>query len=214
MRAGLGIGGIAAPSLPLDRTFELYELWCYIGMLRAVVEQFPSTRGKVKQILGACQSPSSLGMVLASGQSGGIPIGNDIILTYQRRFSPTTAVDGCRTQLLEAIPDISFTKNGTDGNCIRIVIFDPKYRTGPSLLDGIRDMHVYRDAIVNSEGHRLVTTAVALAPRPYGFAESITDLPRDRPGIAAVRPGHDSEVFNRLLELTLVQLIGWPPFRG
>jgi hypothetical protein len=208
MRAGLGIGGIAEPSLPLDRTFELYELWCYIGMLRAVVERFPSTRGKVKQILSGCESPSSLGMVLASGQSAEIPVGNDIMLTYQRRFSPTTAADGCRTHLLETIPDMSFTKIGADGNCMRIVIFDPKYRAGSSLLDGIRDMHVYRDAIVNSEGQRLVTSAVALAPRAYAFAELTTDLPRDRPGIATVRPGHDSEVFDRLLELTLAQLTG------
>lgn len=206
MRAGLGIGGIAEPALPLERTFELYELWCYIGILRAVTERFPHTRSQVRTILHACQSPSSLGMVLASGQSSEIPISNDIKLSYQRRFSPTVATDGCRTHLIEAVPDINFCKSGVDGKCTSIVIFDPKYRAGSSLLDGIRDMHVYRDAILNSAGRRLVAAAVALAPRCHGFVESITYLPQDRPGIVSARPGHDPDVFNRLLDLALARL--------
>src|SRR5262249_4984284 len=114
MRAGLGVGGIAEPTLPLDRTFELYELWCYIGMLRAVAQSFPSTRTWVRTILHACDSPSNLGMVLASGQSGQIPIGNDITLTYQKRFSPTIAADGSRTHLVETVPDMTFAKVGAD----------------------------------------------------------------------------------------------------
>ena len=52
-----------------------------------------------------------------------------------------------------------------------LVIFDPKYRAGASLLDGLRDMHVYRDAILNHSGARLVKAAVALAPRPRGLPE-------------------------------------------
>ena len=47
-----------------------------------------------------------------------------------------------------------------------VVIFDPKYRAGASLLDGLRDMHVYRDAIVDSDGARLVrAVAPVAAPR-------------------------------------------------
>ena len=118
-----------------------------------------------------------------------------------------SAADGCRTHLLEVIPDITFTKTNENGKCIRIAILDPKYRTGSSLLNGVRDMHVYRDAIVDTDGQRLVTVAVALAPRVRAIPEALTEFPRDRPGIVTARPSHEANVFNRLLELTLTQLV-------
>lgn len=87
-----------------------------------------------------------------------------------------------------------------EGKCTGVVIFDPKYRAGSSLANGLRDLHVYRDALLDDAGSRVVKGAVALAPRNTAFPEMAGTIPQDRPTVLTARPGHDTEVFVRLLE--------------
>jgi hypothetical protein len=200
--------GIAAtPSLPLDRTYELYELWCYVGILAAVAERFPASRPQVAELLKGCPTASGLGIVLAAGKSSEIPLGAGMRISYQRRFGSKPSPDGARTLLLEVIPDVTISRV-EDGKCVGLVVLDPKYRANQSLLDGLRDMHVYRDAIVGSDGLRLIKAAAALAPRPGGLPEATEELPSDRPGILALRPGERKTTFERLLDLSLKALSG------
>jgi hypothetical protein len=146
MRAGLGTGSAVAPAIPLDRTFSLYEIWCYIGLLHAAAEAFPICREGVSGLLAGLQQPNRLGIVLANGETSSIDLGQGLTLTYQRRFSTKGDPSGCHTNVIEAIPDVTIARVNSEGRCTGIVVLDPKYRGGASLLDGVRDLHVYRDA--------------------------------------------------------------------
>lgn len=203
MRSGLGTGTTAAPDVPVDRTYQLYELWCYVGILSAAAERFPASRDKVADVLRGYQSPSHLGIALSRGDVAEISLDSHLSLSYQRRITPNSSPDGARTLLVEVVPDISIARRSAAGVCDGLVVLDPKYRAGGSLLDGLRDMHVYRDAIVDSAGARLVKAAIALAPRPRGLPEVTSELPSDRPGIVCVRPSHDPTVFARALDAAL-----------
>jgi hypothetical protein len=206
MRAGLGMGIAATPALSLDRTYELYELWCYVGILAVVAERFPASRPKVAEILRGCPTASGLGIALAAGTANEIPLCAGVRIAYQRRFSSKASPDGARTLLLEVIPDVTISRTTDDGACSGLVVLDPKYRASQSLLDGLRDMHVYRDAIIDPGGLHLVKAAAALAPRPTGLPEATDELPSDRPGVFALRPGQHQTTFQRLLDLSLKAL--------
>lgn len=206
MRAGLGTGSAIVPDVPLDRTFALYEMWCYVALLRAVAEEFPAARAGVAGILQGLPSPNDLGAALLSGDVSTITLGEKLTLTYQRRFSRLADGSGCKTHMIDAVPDITIARAGADGECRGLVLFDPKYRGGGSLLDGVRDLHVYRDAIRSANDEPLVRAAAAIAPRPfpYSYAKLWDGTPG--PGVVAARPGHDPDVFARLLRDALQTL--------
>ena len=200
MRAGLGGSMSAAPAVPIERTHVLYQIWCCILLLRAAAERFPASQIAMATLLRGCSSPGELGMRLLQGTDASVQLGPLMRLTYQRRFSPVPDDWGGRTLVVEAIPDIVLERLSAAGQVEAAVVLDPKYRTGASLLGGIRDLHVYRDAILAGDGVRLVRAAVALAPRAV-FPPAITGaMPEHVPGVALARPGHDPGVFGRLLD--------------
>jgi len=204
MKSGLGGGGPVTPAVPIDRTYALYEIWCYVGLLHAAAERFPSCLPSVAHLLKGCAALDVLGTVLAQGNDAQLSLGDGLTLTYQRRFGPTPSADGSKTLLIEAIPDITLARNDDAGRCKGLVIFDPKYRAGASLMDGIRDLHVYRDAILGADGERLIVGAVALAPRPEAVPGWNSDeLATIAPAAMMARPGHDPLVFQRALEAAL-----------
>ena len=120
-------------------------------------------------------------------------------MTYQRRFSTQPCADGSHTLVIEAVPDVTLVRCDSSGRAVGVVVMDPKYRAGKSLMDGIRDMHVYRDAILGKYGERLVVGAAILAPRPGNLPVISADLPTAFPAAVTARPGHDPQVFKRLL---------------
>jgi hypothetical protein len=198
MKAGLGTGSAVTPSIPIDRTFALYESWCYIGFLHAAAQGFPACREQVAKLLKGTTTPSQLGVVLARGHTSGIDLGGGYSLTYQRSFGRKPDASGCWTPTVEAIPDISISKVGVDGICKGLVVFDPKYRSGASLLDGLRDLHVYRDAIRGPSNDRMVVNAIAIAPRSSSVSGDLWKDPVG-PGTVAARPGLHPQVFSDLL---------------
>lgn len=208
MKAGLGSGAAIAPSVPIDCTYTLYELWCYVGLLHAAVEMFPFCLPRATEILRGCSKPNRLGVQLGQGGATELPLGDGLTLTYQRRFSRRPAEDGSCTLVLEAaVPDVTLAKVDAKGVCKGLVVFNPKYRIGSSLLDGLRDLHVYRDAIVDSDGKRLVKAAVALSPRPGAIgAPEDAEIRLDVPSVVAARPGHDPQLFQRTLRSALAIL--------
>lgn len=206
IKSGLGAGAEATPLVPLERTFELYEIWCYIRLLLAAAELHPSSRQQVANLLKGMDSPNLLGTTLLSGKASTLLLAENLSLTYQRRFGPTADPSGCRTYLIDAVPDIVIARDDAAGRSAGIVILDPKYRGGASLLDGLRDLHVYRDAIRNDDGVALTRAAAALAPRPFPYSESAIWDGTPTPGVVAARPGHDADVFKRMLRNATVAL--------
>jgi len=201
MRAGLGTGSASTPSVPIDRTYALYEMWCYVGLLHAVANRFPDVLPGVRALLRGCPSPSAIGAILSRDETAKLTLNDSVSLTYQRRFAPTPNPDGTRTTVVEAIPDITIARVDHAGICTGLVVIDPKYRAGSSLADGIRDLHVYRDSIVNTNRDRLVRAAAVLAPR--GNEASLSALPLDAPSIYVTRPGQSATCFDNLLDLAL-----------
>jgi len=199
MQAGLGPAATALPDVPVDRTYRLYEIWCYVGLLAAAATTFPQARPRVTEILRGCTTPGALGTMLAQGCTGAIRLKEDLVLTYQRRVTPEPGSDGVRTPLVEAIPDVVLCRTDPCGRCIGMTVLDPKYRVGKSLNRGIQDVHAYRDAIIGADGERLVRAAVVMAPRPSGLPVVSGQLPLMMPAIAIARPGHEPAVFERLL---------------
>lgn len=200
MKSGVGTGISAAPAVPIDRTYALYEIWCYIGVLRAAAEAFPMCAGDVAELLKGCESPDHLGTALSQGDPTRLALTSNLTLTYQRRFRPVAANDGSRTLVIEAVPDMTLARTDAQARCTDIVVIDPKYRTGASLMDGIRDLHVYRDAIVGDGGQRLVMGAVALTPRPGSIKTAVDLLPTDAPVAFVACPARDPQPFGRLLD--------------
>lgn len=200
MRSGLGDREGVVSALPVDRTYVLYEMWCYIKLLEAASELVPSTKASIAGILRGIDDPSRLGVVLSRGDPSRIDLGDGCALTYQRRFSTIPDGEGARTFVLDAIPDVCLSALDENGQCKALAVFDPKYRVGSSLLDGLRDLHVYRDAIVGSNGP-LVRYAVALTPGSNLLNCEGGSIPEDRPAALRVRPGHDSSEFRALLKV-------------
>ena len=198
IRAGLGDGQGLAPAVPIDKTFALYEMWCYIGVLHAAAKARLVAAPEVTKLLQGLDDPGRLGIVLVGGALSTIEFGPSHSLTYQRRFGPEPDAEGVRTHHLEAVPDITVSARGEDGDCRALAIFDPKYRVGASLLDGLRDLHVYRDAILGAEGP-LIKFAVAIAPDARNLAANPDALPEDRPVAVTARPGRDRAVFSSLV---------------
>lgn len=201
MRAGLGDGDRIAPAVPIDKTFALYEMWCYIRLLKAATEMQPSTVVKVRELLQGLDDPSLLGFVLAGGDFSRIPLSPRHSLTYQRRFGPKIDAEGVYTHHLETIPDITISACNVEGQCCELAIFDPKYRVGSSLLNGLRDLHVYRDAILGNEGP-LTKFAVAITPDGGTIGVAPKELAVDRPVAVTAKPGRESTVFSSLIEIS------------
>jgi hypothetical protein len=190
------------PAVPIDRTFELYEIWCCVNLLLAASELYPSAITDIAEILRGCPSPSGLGTRLIRGEATQISLTRELRLTYQYRFTPALSSEFVRTDIIDAIPDMTLSRLDDSGRCVGVAILDPKYRVGQSLLDGIRDLHVYRDAILGEEGNRLVRLAVALSPRP-GALDNMAIRHSDRPLVSQVCPGHQSDIFQPLLKVAI-----------
>lgn len=155
----------------------LYEIWCYIVVLRSVAR--------------ALRSPLSPGdffraehrgvrLMLRSGRRHGVTFdvgARRVQVAYNPRFA-------ARPGLLAQRPDILITVEA-DG-MLRHYVLDAKYRRddtsgyvrrfgapGPP-EDALGDLHRYRDAIRNQSGRRIVEQAVALYPHhtDEAFAES------------------------------------------
>lgn len=169
IQGGLDAATGTTINLPLDKTFRLYESWCYLRLLKALTEEFPEYKIKFKEFVKEVPDEYDLGKRLLKGAQTRIPLGPYAHLVYQREYNPselakghpgTVAIDAIPDFVLEHFNDLGFPKE----NVRSVIIVDAKYRTNSALFDAIRSMHVYRDAIVGPTGNRLVIAAVILAP--------------------------------------------------
>ena len=206
IRSGLGGGSAVLPNVPIDRTYQLYEIWCYIGILAAAADAFPNSRQHIKKILEGLEHPSAIGTTLLQGADSDIYLEDDLVLTYQKKLSVRPDTSGARTAVVEAVPDICLSRLDDSGKCVGMTILDPKYRSGASLNDGIRDLHAYRDSIVDREGDRLVRASVVLAPRSHSLPICSGPIPIKLPVVVAARPMHNAGLFSDLLNRAIATL--------
>lgn len=142
---------------PLQETFSLYEIWCYLQVVRLFREQ-----GMLKDSSGLYRVTKE-GCFLHLSQHGEsvVKLKNGMQLFYQRAYRYNQNSRSFYTYTQEMIPDIVLET----GNHIHIL--DPKYRVSGNLGMALGEMHKYRDGILNSEtNERAVESVFILTPEP------------------------------------------------
>lgn len=168
LRVGLTIGG-AALELQLKDVHHLYELWCYLEVVKLVVAKSGATdidpADLIKTHLGA------LRVGLTVGAHHYVPVSGSqrtFTIAYNRTYSGQTG---------DQKPDIVITVHEPTLPSL-VIVLDAKYRVdatkdfrrrygapGPP-IDAINALHRYRDAIVvgKQDPYRPVVRCAALFP--------------------------------------------------
>lgn len=151
--------------MPLARTYELYELWCFLRLLRTAIDEY-SPAGTD---LGNLFIPDASGGVTIAAGAVIVPIGPDKVLCFQRQYreywiEPEGEGSFSRTM----VPDIVFAGTGFGSSGRRVIVLDAKYRINDGLNDALSSIHTYRDALVqeaeSGQVKGVVTAAYLLTP--------------------------------------------------
>ncbi|MEC5425314.1 DUF2357 domain-containing protein [Virgibacillus sp. C22-A2] len=140
--------------LPLKDTYELYEMWCYMQIVKSLRE------------LDLLESPSDMFtyqdnyyfLNLSENKQSVVHLVNGAKLTYQKIIQNNTKPYYSYTQRM--IPDIVIENRGS------LYVLDPKYRVSSNLSMALGEMHKYRDGILNSEtDQKVVEEVYILTPK-------------------------------------------------
>jgi hypothetical protein len=177
----LGIAAVFGEflNLPLARTFELYELWCFLRLVRAGAEEFGPAALDVRDLF---VSDAAGGVTLATGAVT-VPVGSGWKLCFQKQYREFWVEPECRGSYSRAMtPDIVAARDYVSpGEAGRLIVLDAKYRIDEALNDALSSIHTYRDALVqeaesgNVEG--IVTAAYLLTPHVPVLGAGYRDTP-------------------------------------
>lgn len=165
--------------MPLARTYELYELWCFMRLLRAAVEEFGAAGVDLSNLF---LSEGGGGVTIAAGAIT-VPIGGDRVLCFQRQYREYWVEDSREGSFSRTmVPDVVLAGRGLGGPERRVIVLDAKYRINDGLNDALNSIHTYRDALVQevasgrTEG--IVTAAYLLTPHvPAALQTDFKDTP-------------------------------------
>lgn len=151
--------------MPLARTYELYELWCFLRLLRAAVEEYGHENIDLSDLFSA---DASGGLTLSSG-SVTVSVGTGKVISFQRRYREYWREPGGEGSFSRTmVPDLVFAGAGFGGPDNHVIVLDAKYRIDDGLNEALNSIHTYRDALVrqmdNDEVCGVVTAAYLLTP--------------------------------------------------
>jgi hypothetical protein len=157
--------------VPLSRTYELYELWCFLRLARACAEV---TGVKAKDLWEETADASGLRLLLK-----GKPLDfGQFVLLFQQSYREVWKTSGPRVGSFsrEMIPDIVVElKSSAIGEGVPVIVLDAKYRVETAIDDAITSIHLYRDAIVEAEDitvgkiKRTIKAAFVITPHIPGI---------------------------------------------
>jgi hypothetical protein len=206
--------------MPLARTYELYELWCFLRLLRAAVEEY----GPGGVDLGNLFYSDATGSVTIAAGAVIVPIGGDKTLCFQRQYREywiESDREGSFSRTM--VPDVVLAGTGLGRPERRVIVLDAKYRINDGLSDALSSIHTYRDALVQevesgrTEG--IVTAAYLLTPHVPSLNDDFRDTPvpgrlfhpqyraKFRFGAVTLRPGMSSDDLRACLR-TVVADVG------
>lgn len=151
--------------MPLARTYELYELWCFLRLLRAAVQEYSPAEAELGNLFVA---DAAGGVTIAAG-SVIVPVGTDKMFCFQRQYreywvEPESEGSFSRTM----VPDIVFAEKKAGSSRRRVIVLDAKYRINDGLNEALNSIHTYRDALVqevqSGQVEGIVTAAYLLTP--------------------------------------------------
>ncbi|WP_249872438.1 DUF2357 domain-containing protein [Oceanobacillus saliphilus] len=165
--------------IPLKDTFQLYEIWCYMMIIKVIRE-----KGYIQDTKGIFRTTNhGVFLDLAENKESRITLTNSKKLYYQRNYQYNTKDFYTYTQRM--IPDIVL--EGEDS----MIIFDPKYRVKENLGTALGEMHKYKDGILHREtGKKAVQHVFILTPTTNESADTMryfkTDF-HERYGMGAIQ---------------------------
>lgn len=151
--------------MPLARTYELYELWCFLRLLRAAVEEYGATGVDLSNLF---LSEAGGGVTIAAGAIT-VPIGGDRVLCFQRQYREYWVEDSREGSFSRTmVPDVVLAGRNLGWPEPRIIVLDAKYRINDGLNDALNSIHTYRDALVHEvdsgQTQGIVSAAYLLTP--------------------------------------------------
>ena len=157
--------------IPLARTFDLYEVWCFIKLLSNLKDRSPYKIDPADMAQIFEKKPGGIVPKLKLNFSTPLKFGEGKYIAFQRSFTPISKgnSDDIVSFSVTMTPDI--TIEGTTSSDVKLlVILDSKYRVASSLNDALGDLHKYSHAIVSREElsvdsvHNLKKKAFILSP--------------------------------------------------
>ena len=148
--------------MPLARTFELYELWCFLRLVRAAVEEYGAAGVDVADLFVANAS----GGVTVRAGAARVPVGAGWELCFQRSYQEFWREPDGRGSFGRAMrPDVTMSRIAGEAS---LIVLDAKYRIEEGLTEALSSIHTYRDALVREAQMgavaSIVTAAYLLAP--------------------------------------------------
>jgi hypothetical protein len=163
----LGIAAVFGDflNMPLARTFELYELWCFLRLVRAAAEEF-GMEGLQTGDLFITDATGSL--TVASGAVT-VSVAGGWKLCFQKQYREFWIEPAGRGSFSrDMTPDVAMTHDTGTADAERLIILDAKYRIEDGLNNALNSIHTYRDALVREvEGGAIagiVSAAYLLTP--------------------------------------------------
>ncbi|MGF3104549.1 DUF2357 domain-containing protein [Rossellomorea sp. DUT-2] len=189
--------------IAMKDTFELYEMWCFMRIVRVLREMnlVEDTRGLYKT------TKSGIFIDLVQNKESRIRLRDGKSLYFQRKYQYDSKEFYTYTQRM--IPDIVL-------ECEKeIFVFDPKYRVPGNLGTSLGEMHKYRDGIVHrGTGERAVREVYILTPTSDDSVETMRYFQEGyhdsyKMGAIQMVPGVESEHSEKKL---LAKLMGESEF--
>ena len=152
--------------MPLARTFELYELWCFLRLVRAAAETYGPAG---LDINGLFITAAGGGVTLAAGAVM-VPVGGGYTLCFKREYREFWLAADRRGSFSRTMtPDMAIAQAAPAAvETPRLIVLDAKYRISQDLNDALSSIHTYRDALVqeadSGKVEGIVTAAYLLTP--------------------------------------------------
>jgi hypothetical protein len=151
--------------MPLARTYELYELWCFLRLLRAAVQEYGPDGVRLDPLFISTAD----GSITLTAGAVSVALGPDKMLCFQRQYREYwTEADGQGSFSRTMVPDVVLAGRNFAGPGKQVIVMDAKYRVDSGLNDALSSIHTYRDALVQEtsgdEIEGIVTAAYLLTP--------------------------------------------------
>ena len=209
--------------MPLARTYDLYELWCFLRLLRAATAEFGPAGVDVSGLF----ITEATGSITIVARSVIVPIGSGNVLCFQRRYREYwSEADRQGTYSRTMVPDLVLAGTGLGGGVQRVIVLDAKYRINDGLNDALSSIHTYRDALVREldtgRTQGIVTAAYLLTPFIPALTDEFEGMPmpgrlfhpayreKFRFGAVTLRPGMDASQLRAALKTIVADATGVP----
>lgn len=146
--------------MPLARTYELYELWCFMRLVRAAVEEYGASELDLSRLF----IRNATGGITISVGAVVVQIDSKRMLCFQKQYREYwIEPDGQGSFSRTMVPDIVLSGTGLGSSDRRVIILDAKYRINESLNDALNSIHTYRDALVQEAASGITEGIVSAA---------------------------------------------------